>query len=123
MVELLPTSNREVRATSAGEGPEKKHKVQHEFVRNKQSKQMNVKMMALIEESTRVGNLPRLTRVGAISIVEIWAVGIVGPATVLGSLGISIATRMTCKVIRGIYREMAGREEKEVLLRMKETYP
>ena len=50
---LLPISNQEIRATSARDKPKKKHKIQHDFVRNKQGKEMNVTMKALIKDGTR----------------------------------------------------------------------
>ena len=52
---------------------------------------------------------------GAMGVAEIGVVGIVGLAVVLGSLGMSVAARMTCKVIREIYWEMTERQEKEDL--------
>ena len=44
VVELLPTSNREVGATLLGVRPEKKYEVQHEFARNRQSEGMDIMM-------------------------------------------------------------------------------
>lgn len=57
VAKLLPISNQEIGATSARDKPKKKHKIQHDFVRNKQGKEMNVTMKALIKESTRVTKL------------------------------------------------------------------
>ena len=44
VAELLPTSNREVRATSIEDEPEKEHEVQHKPVTNKRRKEMNAMM-------------------------------------------------------------------------------
>lgn len=103
MAKLLPISNQKVGATSARDGPKKKHKIQHDSIRNKQGKEMNVTMKALIEESTRVRKLPGPTVVRAMVTAKTGVVGIVGPTVVLSSLSIFVATR-TCKVIRGIHR-------------------
>lgn len=92
VVELLPTSNREVGATLLGVKPEKKYEVQHEFARNRQSKGMDIMMKALIDESTKERKLLGPIRVGATGIVE-GAMGIARPVIVLGSLGISMAAK------------------------------
>ena len=65
VAELLPTSNREVGATSIGVKLEKKYKVQHKFVRNRQNEGMDVMMKALIEESTKERKFPGPIGVGA----------------------------------------------------------
>lgn len=53
MVKLLPTSNREDKATSARVEPRKKNEIEHEFTRIRKNEGMNLIMKALIEESTR----------------------------------------------------------------------
>ena len=75
-----------------GVKPEKKYEVQHEFARNRQSKGMDIMMKALIDESTKERKLLGPIRVGATGIAE-GAMGIARPATVLGSLGISMAAK------------------------------
>lgn len=60
---------------------------------------------------------------GATGTIEIGVVGIARLAVVLGFSSMSVDEKMICKVIREICREMAGREKKEDLLRMKYTYP
>ena len=92
VVELLPTSNREVGATLLGVRLEKKYEVQHEFARNRQSEGMDIMMKALIEESTRERKLLGPIGVGATGIAE-GAMGIARPATVLGFLGMSVAAK------------------------------
>ena len=56
VVKLLPTSNREVGATSVGVGPKKKYEVEYEFAKDRQSEEMIVMMKVLIEKSTKINN-------------------------------------------------------------------
>lgn len=93
VAKLLPTLNQEIKATSTRDKLEKEHKVQHKFIRNKQSKEVNAIVKALIEESTKVRKLPGPTGVRATGTTKIGVVGIVEFVAVSGSLSMSVTAR------------------------------
>lgn len=93
VAKLLPTSNQEVRATSTRDRPEKEHKVQHKFIRNKQSKEVNAIVKALIEESTKVRKLLGPTGVKATGTTKTGVVGIGEFVAVSGSSSMSVTAR------------------------------
>lgn len=62
-------------------------------MKNYQSKEMNARVKALIEESLRVRKLPGPIGVKVVGIAETGAIGIVRSAAVLGSSGMFVIAR------------------------------
>ena len=90
VAKLLPISNREVKATSTGDGLEREYKAQYKPIRSKQRKEMDAMTKVSIEGGMKVRKLPRLAGVGLASTTETGFVGIVGLAAALDSSGMFV---------------------------------
>ena len=90
VVELLPISNREVGATSTGDGLEREYKAEYKTLRRKRIKEMGAMTQILIEDGMKVRKLPGPVGMGAVGTAGMGAVGIVGFAVALDSLGMSV---------------------------------